>query len=192
MPLQLQNYQNRHAFAAKIARVTWNLVWMFLFRPTPRGVLYGWRRFLLRLFGARIGKGAHILPSCRVWLPSNLTMGDHSCLSEAVDCYCVDRITIGNQTVVSQGAFLCTASHDIASPTMELTHRPIVIGPQSWIAARAFIGPGVTIGEGSVVGACAVVTRDVAPWTVVAGNPARFVRKRVLQDESHSQQEPSP
>ena len=182
MQLELENYTNRHSRGSKIRRALWNLVWLVLFRPTPRGILYGWRRFLLRLFGARVGTGVNILPSCRVWQPWNLTIGDHSCLSENVDCYSVDRITIGDQVVVSQGAFLCTASHDISSPTMELTHRAIVIEDQAWVAARAFVGPGVTIGEGAVVGACAVVTRNVEPWTVVAGNPAGVIKKRVVEE----------
>jgi len=181
MKLDLANYQNRHSLKSKVARAVWNIVWLLLFRPTPRGILYGWRRFLLRVFGAKIGKGAHILPSCKVWQPWKLTMGEHSCLSEYVDCYSVDTITIGAQTVISQDAFLCCASHDITSSTMELTHKPIVIGSNAWVAARAFIGPGVTIGEGAVVGACAVVTKDVAPWTVVAGNPARYVKTRILK-----------
>lgn len=178
--LDLAGYRNRHSLHSKMKRALWNVVWVLLFRPTPRGVLYGWRRFLLRCFGARIGRGVNVLPSCRIWQPWKLSMDDYSCLSERVDCYSVDQITIGTQVVVSQGAFLCCASHDITSPTMELTYRPITIGPEAWIAARAFIGPGVTIGEGAVVGACAVVTKDVAPWTVVVGNPARMIKRRVI------------
>lgn len=180
--LDLANYQNRHSLKAKVMRAVWNLVWGLLFRPTPRGILYGWRRFLLRLFGAKIGKGVNVLPSCKVWQPWSLTMGDHSCLSEDVVCYSVDKISIGEQAVISKGAFLCCASHDIESPIMELTFKPIVVGSQAWIAARAFVGPGVTVGEGAVVGACAVVTKDVEPWTVVAGNPARVIKKRVIKD----------
>jgi putative colanic acid biosynthesis acetyltransferase WcaF len=179
--LDLGHYANRHSWRTKFARAVWNVVWLFLFRPTPRGVLHGWRRFLLRCFGARIGRGVNVLPSCRIWQPWKLTMGDYSCLSERVDCYSVDQITIGAQVVVSQGVFLCCASHDISSPIMELTYRPITIMPQAWIASRAFVGPGVTVGEGAVVGACAVVTKDVEPWTVVAGNPARVVKKRVIR-----------
>ena len=187
MNLDLKNYRNRHSSQSKLARIAWNMVWLLLFRPTPRGVFYGWRRFLLRCFGAKIGRGVNVLPSCRVWQPWKLSMGDFSCLSEGVECYSVDYITIGEQAVVSQGAFLCCASHDISSPIMELIHQPITIGPQAWIAARAFIGPGVTVGEGAVVGACAVVTKDVEPWAVVAGNPARFIKKRVLSESNNQQ-----
>ena len=183
MELKLQNYKNRHSLKSKLARVVWNSVWLFLFRPTPRGCLYGWRRFLLRCFGAKIGEGAHILPSAKIWQPWKLTMGDHACLSEDVECYSVDRITIGKQTVVSQGAFLCCASHDISSPIMELTYQPIVIGDYAWIAARAFICPGIQIGEGAVVGACAVVAKDVVAWTVVAGNPAKVIKRRTLSEK---------
>ncbi len=183
MKMDLANYQNRHSLQSRIGRVLWHLVWLFFFRTTPRGILYGWRRFLLRCFGARIGKGAHVFPTCRIWQPWNLTLGDHACLSEDVDCYTVDRITLGDQAVVSQGAFLCTASHDIRSPIMELTYKPIVIGAQAWVAARAFVGPGVTLGEGAVVAACAVVSKDVEAWTVVGGNPAVRIKNRVLRGE---------
>lgn len=109
-------------------------------------------------------------------------MGDDSCLSEDVNCYSVDQITLGINAVVSGGAFLCCASHDITSSIMELTYQPIIIHDNAWVAARAFISPGVTIGEGAVVGACAVVTHDVPPWTVVAGNPAKEIKKRVLEE----------
>jgi putative colanic acid biosynthesis acetyltransferase WcaF len=99
-----------------------------------------------------------------------------------VDCYAVDKINIGEQVVVSQGAFLCCASHDISSPIMELTYKPIVICDNVWVAAGAFVGPGVTIGEGAVVGACSVVVKSVAPWSVVVGNPARFIKKRAINE----------
>lgn len=181
MKIDLDNYKNRHTLKSKIARAAWNIAWLFLFRPTPRGFFSGWRRFLLRVFGAKLGRGCNILPSAKIWQPWKLKMGDYSCLSEHVDCYCVDSISLGSQVVVSQGAFLCGASHDISSPTMELIYAPIVINDQAWIAARAFLGPGVTVGEGAVVGACAVVTKDVAAWTVVAGNPAKFIKARTMK-----------
>lgn len=180
MNLDLAHYQNRHSLKSKIARAIWNIVWLFLFRPTPRGFFYGWRTFLLRCFGAKLGKRCHVLPSCRIWQPWKLTMGDDSCLSERVDCYSVAQITLGGNVIVSQDVFLCGASHDIASRTMDLTFAPITIGNNAWVAARAFIAPGVTVGEGAVVGACSVVTHDVPPWTVVAGNPAAVIKQRVM------------
>jgi len=107
-------------------------------------------------------------------------MGAYASLSENVDCYTVDEIIVGAQTTVSQGAKLCTAGHDITSRIMELTTAPIRIGPNGWIAAWSVVLPGVTIGDGAVVGAGSVVTKDVAPWTVVGGNPAKFIKERVI------------
>ena len=126
--LDLKNYKNRHSLKSKIARVLWNLVWILLFRPTPRGNLFRpWRIALLKMFGAKVKWSSSVLPSCRIWQPWKLTMGAYACLSEDVDCYTVDEIVIGDQATISQGVKLCCASHDIASKIMELTYRPIVI-----------------------------------------------------------------
>ena len=107
-------------------------------------------------------------------------MGEYACLSENVDCYSVGTISIGDQATVSQGVKLCTAGHDISSRIMELTVSPIKVEANAWVAGWAIILPGVTIGEGAVVGAGAVVAKDVEPWTVVGGNPAKFIKKREL------------
>lgn len=182
MNLELQHYKNRHSFKSKLGRVIWNVVWLLIFRPTPRGNLFRpWRIFLLKLFGAKVKWSSNVLPSCKIWQPWNLTMGDFACLSEDVDCYTVAPIVVGDQTTVSQGVKLCTASHDITSKIMELTYEPIVIGPNAWVAGWSIVLPGVTIGEGAVVAAGAVVTKDVEPWTVVGGNPAKFIKKRELK-----------
>jgi putative colanic acid biosynthesis acetyltransferase WcaF len=149
---------------------------MFRFSPAP---CHGWRRFLLRLFGARIHPTAHVYPTARIWAPWNLTMEAHSCVSWGVDCYTVDRITLRRQALVSQHARLLTASHDIRDPSFHLIHAPIEIGPSAWVCAYAFVGMGLTIGEGAVVAATATATKNVEPWTVVAGNPARVVSQRV-------------
>lgn len=181
MVLNLRNYQNRHSLKSKILRVAWNVVWTLFFRTTPRGNLFRpWRIALLKLFGAKVKWTSNVLPTCRVWQPWNLTMGDYASLSADVDCYTVAPITLGDNATVSQGVKLCTASHDITSEIMELTYKPITIGANAWIAGWSIVLPGVTIGEGAVVAAGAVVTKDVVPWTVVGGNPARFIKKRVV------------
>ena len=133
----------------KLARVLWAGVWLLLYRPSPVP-LHGWRRWLLRLFGATVGRGAHPYPSAKIWAPWNLTMGAHSCLSHQVDCYSVDRITLGAHSTVSQYSFLCTASHDYTDPAMPLTTAPITLGDRVWITADVFVAPGVTIGAGAV------------------------------------------
>lgn len=181
--IRLQDYRNRHSQGSKIKRALWNVVWFCFFRPTPRGNLFRrWRAFLLRCFGAKIGKGCYILPDCRIWQPWKLELGDYSWLGQHVDCYAVDTVRIGAQCVISQDAFLSTASHDISSPIFELTTKSIVIEDQVWVGARAIILPGVTLHEGCVVAAGAVVTKDVPAWTVVGGNPARLIGKREVRE----------
>jgi putative colanic acid biosynthesis acetyltransferase WcaF len=166
-----------HSLANRIARLVWGWVWLVAFRPTPK-VCHGWRRWLLRRFGATLAPGVTVHASARVWAPWNLSMGRCSSLAPGVDCYSVAPIRIGAYVSVSQGAFLCAASHDIDSPDMTLTYAPITIDDHAWIAADAFVAPGLHIGEGAVVGARAAVFKSVPPWTVVGGNPARVLRQR--------------
>lgn len=175
-----------HPLANRLARACWGLAWALLFRPTPRP-LKAWRRFLLRAFGARIGRGAVVQASARIWAPWNLEMGPYSCIGENVDCYSVAPIHIGAYAMVSQHSFLCTASHDPDSPDMTLITSPIVIADYAWVAAGALIGPGVVVGEGAVVGARSGVFRRVPPWTIVAGSPARPIRMRRRAVAEHRQ-----
>ena len=182
--LDLTHYKNRHSLRSKVARVLWSVAWNTLFRWMPTGFRWSWciRIGLLKLFQAHIGRGSSVHGTARIWQPWNLKMGEESTIGDRVDCYTVDKITIGDQVVVSQDAFLCTASHDISSSDMQLTTAPIFIKNNAWICARAIILPGVTIGEGAVVAAGAVVTKDVEPWTVVGGNPANCIKTRALRD----------
>ena len=108
-------------------------------------------------------------------------MEAYSCLADGVECYNVAPVTIGAHSTISQGAFLCTASHDITDPCHQLVTAPIVIEDQVWVGARAFIGMGVVVRQGAVVGATASVYKNVEPWTVVGGNPARFIKKREIR-----------
>lgn len=161
-------------------QLLWRLVNMTLFRCLALPCFNLLRIWLLRLFGARVSSTADIYPSCKIWAPWNLQVGDHSCLAPRVEIYNKDVVTIADNVVISQGSQLFTASHDISQSTNPLITAPIRIEHSVWVAAGCFIGKGVTIGEGAVVGARACVFRDVEAWTVVGGNPARFIRKRVL------------
>ena len=179
--IDLSQYHNALSRKNQVIRLLWTVVWGIFARPLPRSVGSGWKRFLLRLFGARIASTAIVYSSAKVYYPANLTMEAYSCLASDVDCYNVAPITIGANSTVSQGAYLCTASHDISDPLNPLITAPIVIEDQAWVAAGAFVGMGVTIGQGAVVGARAAVFKSVEPWTVVGGNPAKFLKKRILK-----------
>ncbi len=175
-------YRSELSLYNRLLRFLWGLIWLVCFRPSPRPC-FRWRRFLLRLFGAKIGRGAKIYNSVRVFYPPNL-VGDYAIIGWDVDCYNVDRLIVGDGAIVSQYSILCTATHDYESIEFRLVTQPIQVEKQAWVAAGAFIGPGVTVGCGAVVGARAVVFRDVPPWTVVAGNPAVKVKERRIQNET--------
>lgn len=171
-----------HSLSNKIGRVLWGVVAATVFRYSPR-LCYGWRRFLLRLFGAKIGRNSRVAPTAKIWAPWNLNIGAEVSIAGDVDCYCVAPISIGDFATVSQYAFLCTASHDISSGTMKLTSADVTIRAKSWICAGAFVSPGIEVGEGSVVGARAVVTKSTKEWTVVAGNPAKVISHRTIKTD---------
>ncbi len=179
--IDLSKYHNALSRKHQIIRMLWAMIWGLFARPLPRSIGSGWKRFLLRLFGAKIDSTAVVYSSAKVYYPANLIMERYACLASDVDCYNVDIIRIGANTTVSQGAYLCTASHDITNPLNPLITAPIIIEDQAWIAADAFVSMGVTIGQGAVVGARAAVFKDVEPWTVVGGNPAKFIKKRILK-----------
>ena len=172
--------ENKIFFVNKLRRAIWGYVWLFLYRPSLT-VCHGWRRALLRLFGASIGKGAHPYPSAKIWAPWNLTMEENSCLSHDVICYNVAPIHLGISVTVSQCSHLCTATHDYTEKAMPLMVAPIRIEDHAWVTADVFIGPGVTIGEGAVINARSSVFSDIEPWTVAKGYPAKSYKKRILK-----------
>jgi|ERR1019366_5094994 putative colanic acid biosynthesis acetyltransferase WcaF len=169
--------------ANQFGRVVWSVVYWWAFRPSPR-VLNVWRRLVLRCFGASVGRGVAVHPSVRSWAPWHLTMGDYSAIGYQVDCYNVSPILLGKRSIVSQYSFLCTATHDFERALLPLVHSPIIVGDDAWVCADVFVAPGVTVGAGAVIGARSSVYRSVEPWTVVAGNPARFLRRRGVQANS--------
>lgn len=182
MKVDLSKYENRLGRKHQAVRLVWSLVWRLSTWFLPRSMGKGWKRLLLQLFGATIHPTACVYSSARIYYPANLVMEEYSCLASDVDCYNVDKVVIGANSTISQGAYLCTASHDITNPYNPLITAPIVVGDQAWVAADAFVGMGVTIGEGAVVGARAAVFKDVEPWTVVGGNPAKVIKKRIIKE----------
>lgn len=167
----------------RAARLLWGVVWLLLFRCSPRP-MHGWRIALLRLFGARIGAHVHIHASCRVWAPWQLHIGQRVGVGERVIFYNMGPLHIGDEAVISQGAHLCGGTHDHADRLFQLQAAPITIGAQAWVCTEAFVGPGVTVPEGCVLGARAVLMRTPAEgaWGVYAGHPARFIKPRTLRD----------
>jgi putative colanic acid biosynthesis acetyltransferase WcaF len=177
MPIDIvQHLRNdNYPRATLLKRILWAFCGaLFRFSPPP---FHGWRRFVLRCFGARIGRGVRIYPSTQVTFPWNLSIADHVIVGPDVKLYALATISIESHVLVSQGAHLCAGSHDYRQPNLPNAHAPIRVEGGTWIAADAFIGPGVTIGAGSVVGARAVVVRDVPAGSVVVGNPARVIKK---------------
>ncbi len=158
-------------------RLLWSIVQATAYRYSFH-TWSDWRAFLLRRFGARIGRHCTIRRSSRVYYPWLLEMGDFACLGDSAVVYNLAKVNLGERATVSQEAYLCAGTHDYTQLTMPLVAKAITIGPDTWICARAFIGPGVTVGAGAVVGACAVAMKDVPQWSVVAGNPAVVIKKR--------------
>lgn len=164
-------------FRNRLLRFCWNFVQATAFRWSPRP-LHRWRSALLRLFGAKLGRGVHIYGGARIWAPWNLEIGDETGVADGVTLYSQGRIVLGCRVVISQGAHLCAGTHDYEHPGFPLLTAPIRVGDHAWIAAEAFVHPGVTIGEGTVIGARSVVTKDMPRWTVCAGHPCKPLKQR--------------
>lgn len=147
------------------------------FRFSPR-ICFAWRAWLLRRFGASVGKNVHIYPGVRITIPWNLTIGDWSTVGDRAEIYNLGKVKIGNRVTISQRAYLCAGTHDHRDPGFPLVKTPISVDDEVWVCADAFVGPNVKLGAGCIVGARAVVVRDTDPGWIVAGNPAREIRKK--------------
>jgi putative colanic acid biosynthesis acetyltransferase WcaF len=165
------------SFRARVAMLLWEFSWAFFCAWTPKP-LNSWRLFWLRIFGAKILGRPFVHQRARIQIPWHLTLHDGSCLGDRANAYSLGLIEIEEGAVVAQEAYLCTGTHDLDKVGHPLVTKSIRVGKGAFIGARVFILPGVTIGEHAIVGSCAVVTRDVEPWSVNAGNPCRLIRLR--------------
>lgn len=171
-----KNFRGRSALVVQL----WWIVQAIFFKPSPQ-VLYGWRRFLLRLFGASIGKAVIIRPSVSITYPWKLEIGDYSWIGDNVVLYSLGNIIIGKNTVVSQRSYLCTGSHDYSKLEFPIYSEGIIIEDECWLATDVYVGPGITIGQGTVVGARSSVFKDLPAGKICLGSPAKVLKDRIIE-----------
>ena len=163
----------------RLGRAVWNVSYFLLFRFSPKP-MHKWRALVLRSFGAKVGGGVHVYPGVRIWAPWNLQLAHDCAIASGANLYSQGIITIGCRAVVSQGVHLVTGTHDYSKSGFPLVTKPIHIGDHAWVAAEAFVHPGVTIGNGCVIGARSVVTKDMPEWMVCSGHPCIPIKSRIM------------
>lgn len=179
--IDLSTYRSDFSIKNKALRLIWIFCYWILFRPFFPNMFNVWRVLLLRVFGAKVGSQTVIYSSSVIWAPWNLEIANNSCIGPSVKCYNQGKINIGSHTIISQNVYLCASTHDYTKSNFPLILKPILIEDQVWIAADTFIAPGVLIGKGAVVGARSAVFKNVKPWSVVGGNPAQFIKERIIK-----------
>lgn len=165
------------SIANRLKRLAWNICWLLLYRTSPRP-LHAWRAMLLRAFGAKTGKRCHFYPASRVWAPWNLACGDKVGVADGAEVYNPAPVYLGSYAILSQGAYVCGATHDMNDPAFPLLAYSMSIGEYAWVCARAIVSPGVNVGNGAVLGLGSVATRDLDPWGVYGGVPAVKIKDR--------------
>ena len=171
-----KNFRGREGWYVQL----WWLVQSFFFKPSPQ-ILYGWRRFLLRLFGARIGKDVIIRPSVTITYPWKVRIGNYSWIGDNVELYSLGEIEIGNNVVISQKSYLCAASHDYTKEDFPIWSKKITIEDECWLATDVYVAPGVTIGKGTIVGARSSVFKNLPAGKVCVGSPAKPIKDRIVE-----------
>lgn len=166
----------------RVKKTLWEVTRNLVVRWIPRGPTEWLSRGIYRMFGAEIPNTSYVYPSARVYMPWNLKMGPWSVIGGGVHVLNAAPFVMGQNCTVSERAYICCASHNIESNAHEQIRKPVVMKDRSWVAAEAFVGMGVTIGEGAVVGARAAVFKNVEPWTVVGGNPAKYLKMRRINE----------
>ena len=168
------------ALKNRVLRFVWSIVYFLLFLPSPRP-FHSWRIFLLKIFGAEIGKHCNIHRRVNIWAPWNLKLGNYIGIADDVKLYSMDKIFVDDFCVISDGAYLCCGSHDYNSKNFQLFAKPITLKKKVWICSEVFIHPGITINEGCIVGARSVVTKNLDnEYMVYTGNPCKPVKKRKI------------
>lgn len=178
MKKNLMGFKTPYSKRNKFHRLIWSMVWTCFARPFPRSMAMGWKRILLRAFGAKIASTAVVYATARVFQPWLLILDDYACLADGVDCYNAASIHIGRNATVSQRAFLCTVGYNIMDPHHHQIDALIIIEEQAWVCAEAFVIQGGTVDQGAVCAACAVVIKDVEPWTVVGGKSSKVYKEK--------------
>lgn len=181
-PLQKDAYKSPWSLKEVILIKIWKISWVLFFRYTPKKTFSYWRVLLLRVFGAKIDSDVFIYSSAKIFIPWNLIMKSKSCLGPNCEIYNLGPVQIEKKATISQYVYVCNGSHDLNDTRLPLLIGHIHIGENVFIGAKALIMPGIKIHDSAVVGAGSVVTKDVDPYTIVAGNPAKFIKKRVIND----------
>lgn len=179
--MDLSSYSHSFSLKNKISRLVWNIVRLILFRPFASRLFRKWRVLVLKFFGAKIEWSSHVYASAKIWAPWNLELGDNSTFGPNVDCYNQGKISIGDNTIISQKTYLCASTHDYTKKDFPLILKPIVIKNGVWVSADVFVGPGVIIGNNAIIAARAVVVKDVNENTIVGGNPAKIIKSRSFE-----------
>ena len=161
----------------RLKRLAWNTGWALLYRTSPRP-FHAWRTMLLRVFGAKMGRNCHFYPASRIWAPWNLVCADSVTAADGAEIYNPAPIRLGSHAVISQGAYICGATHDLNDPGFPLLAYSSSIGPYAWVCARAVVSPGVNLEEGAVLGLGSVATRNLEAWGVYGGVPAIKIKQR--------------
>lgn len=173
------------SFGDRARRFIWSVCRVLLYRTSPRP-FHAWRSMLLRAFGATMGPHCHFYPGSKVYAPWNLICADHVAAGDDVEIYNPAPLRLGSHAILSQGAYLCGATHDFDDPAFPLLAYAMEVHAYAWVCARASVGPGVNVGEGAVLGLGSVATRHLEPWTVYAGVPAVRIKERRHQGQRQS------
>lgn len=168
----------------RILRFIWGFVNSIFFKLSPRS-FHIWRVFLLRCFGAKIGKGVHIYSKVKIWAPWNLEIGNNVGIANGVYLYSQNKIKVGHRTIISENAYISTGTHDYNDPGNKLITKPITIEEDCWLAVGVFVHPGIRIPKGVIVGACSVVVKNPLEWSIYAGNPCQKLKNRNKRNESN-------